>query len=229
MKVASDRQISWSGPAAALLVATFLVTACSRPPAAAPEPADAPTLDVTRWSDRSELFMEYPPLVAGKTVRFAVHLTKLADFSALNAGRPHIEMVPEAGGGTATIPGSEPLRPGAFRVEGVMPAAGRYRWALMVDSPGLTDRHDLGVTTVFRDEAAAIADAQKQPASDPAAISYLKEQQWTNEFGTALVREGEVRGSIRVPPVTTASSKSSSQAKSRKWTGPIRTCTSRST
>ena len=37
-----------------------------------------PTLDVTSWTDKSELFMEHPPLVAGQTVRFAVHLTKLA-------------------------------------------------------------------------------------------------------------------------------------------------------
>ena len=67
---------------------------------------------------QTELFMEYPPLVAGQTVRFAVHLTRLADFSALNAGRPSIEMTPERGGPPSTLPGSEPLRPGAFRVEG---------------------------------------------------------------------------------------------------------------
>ena len=87
--------------------------ACNR--AAPPAPAEPPTLDVTSWTDTSELFMEYPPLVAGQTVRFAVHLTKLADFGAINAGRPRIEMTPEAGGAATTLPGSEPLRPGAFR------------------------------------------------------------------------------------------------------------------
>ena len=35
--------------------------------------------------------------------------------------------------------------------------------------------------------------------SDPAAISYLKEQQWTNEFATALVAEADVRMSVRAP------------------------------
>ena len=83
-----------------------------------------PSLDVTSWTDKTELFMEYPPLVAGQTVRFAVHLTRLDDFSALNAGRPSIEMTPESGGAAVTLPGSEPLRPGAFRVEG-QAAAGR--------------------------------------------------------------------------------------------------------
>jgi len=189
---------------AVALVAGLLVTACSRP--APPAEVEPPTLDVTSWTATSELFMEHPPLVASQTVRFAVHLTRLADFSALNAGRPRIEMTPEAGGVPTTLPGSDPLRPGAFRVEGKLPAAGRYRWALLIDAPTLSDRHDLGTTTVFAETAAAVAEAEKQPGDDPAAIAYLKEQQWTNPFATAPVRETDMRAAIRVParlqPVT---------------------------
>ncbi len=154
---------------------------------------------MTSWTDKTELYMEYPPLVAGETVRFAVHLTRLNDFSALNAGRPSIQMTPESGDAAVTLPGSEPLRPGAFRVEGKLPPPGRYRWALVVDAPGLGDRHDLGMATVFADREAAIADAEKRPETDPAAIAYLKEQQWTNAFATERVREAELRTSVRVP------------------------------
>jgi len=187
------------------LVFAGLLTACSR--TTAPSPAtEPPTLDVTSWTDRSELFMEYPPLVAGGTIRFAVHLTRLADFSALNAGRPSIEMTPESGGSAVTLPGSEPLRPGAFRIEGTIPPAGRYRWALLVNAPGLTDRHDLGIATVFADEKTAVAAAGQRPEGDATAISYLKEQQWTNPFATTQVAEADVRTAIRVPaalePVT---------------------------
>ena len=32
-----------------------------------PPAAEPPTLDVTHWTDKTELFMEYPPLVAGQT------------------------------------------------------------------------------------------------------------------------------------------------------------------
>ena len=175
-----------------------LCAACSRQPAPVPE-ADVPTLDVTSWTDGSELFMEYPPLVTGETVRFAVHLTRLADFSALNAGRPRIEMTPAGGGATVTLPGSEPLRPGAFRVEGMLPAAGQYTWALIVDAPGLADRHELGTAVVFADRATAVADAEKSPPGDPAAIAYLKEQQWTNGFATEQARATDLRPSVRVP------------------------------
>ena len=182
---------------AVVIVAGTLAGACNKQPAEAE--SEAPTLDLTSWTDKTELFMEHPPLVAGQTTRFAVHLTQLSDFSALNAGRPHIEMTPESGGSATTLPGTDPLRPGAFRVEGTIPPAGRYRWALIVEAPGLADRHDLGATTVFADQGSANADAEKNSAGDAAAISYLKEQQWTNPFASVPVQEGEVRTSVRAP------------------------------
>jgi len=161
--------------------------------------AETATLNVTHWTEQSELYMEYPPLVSGQPALFAVHLTRLEDFKALNAGTPSIEFVPESGGSRTVLRGSAPSRPGAFRIEGKPPAAGRYRWALVVEAPGLVDRHELGTTTVFGNEAAAKAEAEKHPADDPAAIAYLKEQQWTNEFATARVVEADLRSSIRVP------------------------------
>ena len=64
------------------------------------------------------------------------------------------------------------------------------------------DAHDLGADhRVRRRRQKAIADAESRAADDPAAISYLKEQQWTNGFATALVQEAEIRRGIRVPAV----------------------------
>lgn len=181
------------------LVIGFAAAACG---GAAPAPeAELPTLDVTAWTDKTELFMEYPPLVAGQTALFAVHLTRLSDFSAMTAGRPRLEFTPERGGSPVVVPGMEPSRPGVFRVEGAMPAAGRYQWALAIEAPGLVDRHDLGAITVFGEEAAALAAAESQGDGDPAAITYLKEPQWSNGFATALVQEAEIRRGIRVPAV----------------------------
>ncbi len=179
------------------LVALMAAGAC-RPGAEAPK-ADPPSLSVTNWTEKTELYMEYPPLVAGRSALFAVHVTRLDDFKPLDAGRPRIELTPEGGGSASVLPGSEPSRPGAFRVEGTPPAPGRYRWVLFVDAPGLSDRHDLGDVTVFADEQAALAEVARRPADDPAAIAYLKEQQWTNEFATQPVREVAVRTAIRVP------------------------------
>ena len=161
--------------------------------------AEPAQLNVTHWTAKTELYMEYPPLVMGQPARFAVHLTKLDDFQALNAGAPSLEFTSDRGGAPTMFRGSPPSRPGAFRVEGTPPPAGTYRWALLVEAPGLTDRHELGTVTVFADDAGAKASSERQPADDPAAIAYLKEQQWTNAFATAPVREAELRTSIRVP------------------------------
>ena len=181
------------------LASACAVIACGRE-VAEPE-AELPTLAVTRWTDKTELFMEYPPLVAGETALFAVHLTRLSDFTAMTTGRPHIEFTPESGGPPAVLQGIDASRPGVFRVEGAAPAAGRYQWALIVDAPGLSDRHELGAVTVFADEAAAVADAEQHADEDAAAITYLKEPQWTNGFATVPVAEADVRRSVRVPAV----------------------------
>jgi membrane fusion protein, heavy metal efflux system len=175
------------------------IGACGRNGSAPEADADLPTLDVTHFTDKTELFMEYPVLVSGRTSLFAVHLTTLGDFKAVDQGRTRIELTPESGGSPSVLAGPSPSRPGVFRVEDKAPAAGRYRWSLVLDAPGLSDRHDLGTVTVFADEQSARADAESHPAEDPTAISYLKEQQWTGAFATAPVQEAELRTSVRAP------------------------------
>ena len=181
------------------ILAVAVAVSCKQNAAAPAATAESPTLAVTNWTEASELFMEHPPFVAGKTIRFAVHLTRLKDFAAVKAGRPRIEFTPDSGGAPVVLPGTDALRPGAFRVEGKLPPAGAYRWALILEGPDVSDRHDLGATTVFATEAEAVADAEKRPEPDAAAIAYLKEQQWTNAFATTLVHEADVRTSLRVP------------------------------
>ena len=187
-----------------IYIGMYLAIACGAAScgreAAEPE-AEVPTLDVTHWTDKTELFMEYPPLVAGQKALYAVHLTRLSDFSAMTAGKPRLEFTPESGGTPTVLQGNEPSRPGVFRVEGASPPAGRYTWALLVDAPGLMDRHELGAVAVFADQPAAIADAERHAEDDPTAITYLKEPQWTNGFAAVPVQEAEMRRAIRVPAV----------------------------
>jgi membrane fusion protein, heavy metal efflux system len=187
---------------AATVIAVIGTSGCSRK--SEPATSEPPTLNITRWSDRTELYMEYPPLVAGHSALFAVHLTKLGDFKPVTAGQARVEFTPERGGQPTALVGPQPSRPGAFRVEGAPPAAGRYRWALVLNATDVSDRHDLGEIQIFSDDRSASAEAGKRPADDPAAIAYLKEQQWTNEFGTARVQLADVRTSIRVPALLDA-------------------------
>src|SRR4029078_4441463 len=99
---------------AAALIATLTAACAERNQPGKVEP---PSLNATDWTTVTELYMEYPPLVAGRTTLFALHLTKLSDFTPLTAGRPRIEFQSEGGGSPSVLTGSEPSRPGAFRVE----------------------------------------------------------------------------------------------------------------
>ena len=193
------KRITTIGIGLAGLGVALSMAACSGE-IALPE-AEVPTLDVTAWTDTTELFMEYPPLVTGQEALFAVHLTRLSDFSAMTTGRPRIEFTPDSGGSPVVLQGEEASRPGVFRVLGAPPAAGRYQWQLVVEAPDLMDRHDLGPVTVFPDQAAAVADAEGRAEDDPSAITYLKEPQWTIGFATVIVQEAELRRGLRVPAV----------------------------
>jgi RND family efflux transporter MFP subunit len=184
-----------------LVTATMVAVPSCRRAAEESKPHELEAQSATNWTDKTELFVEHPPLIAGQAVRFAVHLTTLKDFQALNAGTPSVELRARDGR-TTTMPGTPPLRPGAFRVEGAAPAAGEYTWALRVDAPGLSDRHDMGRITVFPDQKAARA-AVKSERGAP-TIAYLKEQQWTNEFATTIVQQRPVRDAVRAPAVVEA-------------------------
>jgi hypothetical protein len=49
----------------AVTIVAALAAACGTSPA--PAPPELPSLDVTSWTDKTELFMEHPPLVASPT------------------------------------------------------------------------------------------------------------------------------------------------------------------
>src|SRR5262245_18883266 len=149
------------------LVALGVGVGCGRGAEKAGGDHELPSLNVTHWTDKTELYMEYPPLVSGEKALFAVHLTRLSDFKPVSEGHAQVEFTPESGGEAKTLMGPSPSRPGAFRVEDVPPAPGNYRWALVLDSSNLSDRHDLGSITIYADDNAARAAGA--PPEDPAA------------------------------------------------------------
>ena len=76
--------------------------------------------------------------------------------------------------------------------------AGKRQLVIVLRSPGVNDEHRVGEVEVYPNAGAARAAAQSGEGEAP-GISFLKEQQWSLDFGTAVVREQAVRESIRVP------------------------------
>ena len=174
-----------------------VASGCRRPSAPPTASAEEPeALDVTRWSDKTELFAEYPPLAVGQTSRFAIHLTRLDTFRALTEG--YVEVQLRGGASPPEVFRVEaPSRPGIFGVD-VKPAHGGTReLVVIVRSRDLSDQHRVGDVAVHANAEAART-APHEGGEDAGGISFLKEQQWSLDFGTAVVSERALRESIRV-------------------------------
>ena len=100
-----------------MLILSFLMAAgCEKK--ALPQKAQEPevhTESATNWTAKTELFMEHPPLVAGQTSRFAIHLTRLDNFKAVAQGKVEVQLVKD-GRALETFSTDAPSRPGIFGV-----------------------------------------------------------------------------------------------------------------
>jgi RND family efflux transporter MFP subunit len=150
---------------------------------------------ITHYTDRTELFVEYPPLVVGHDSAFAAHLTLLGEsFRAVETGR--VTVVLSGNGPEERFTADAPAQPGIFRPV-VMPRhAGARRLSLRLESGDLSSVHDLGEVTVHADEAAALAAAAAREEGGEPEISFLKEQQWRIDFANAPVERATLRRSI---------------------------------
>jgi cobalt-zinc-cadmium efflux system membrane fusion protein len=178
-----------------LMLIGAIAAGCNR--SATPEaPQEPEPQSVTTWTDKTELFAEYPPLGVGSTSRFAIHLTRLDTFKALTEGNVEVRLQ----GGSAqpeVFRVDAPSRPGIFGVDVTPAHAGKRELVIALRAAGLNDEHRVGQVDVHPNAGAARASA---PAGEETpGISFLKEQQWSLDFGTALVKEQPVRESIRVP------------------------------
>jgi RND family efflux transporter MFP subunit len=151
-------------------------------------------LELTRFSDRTELFVEAPPLIAGEPSEVLVHLTRLSDFKPVAEGEVRVTL---SGGDSpeGTFNAPAPARPGLFRVRVTPLGSGERRLRIALTSPALRDEHDLGAWTVYPDPEAAKA-AAGATGRDDGGVVLLKEQQWRADFGTAVAARRLLRGSV---------------------------------
>lgn len=188
-------------PLALLLIGQLTLAACGDEPleTAAPQaaaeaaPAHAPGGEkLTHFTDHTELFVEFPPLVAGETATFAAHLTTLPDFRALASGKVTVRL---AGGGwpDEVFSVDNASQPGIFRPEVMPKHAGERELLIEVVTPEFSVTHALGPFTVYPDRKAA--DAAAAPHEDE-GIVFTKEQQWKVDFATAEAVKRPIRTAV---------------------------------
>jgi cobalt-zinc-cadmium efflux system membrane fusion protein len=154
-----------------------------------------PALSFTHWTDRTELFMELRALVVGQDSPCAAHVTRLEPFSALASGS--VTVLLRGPTGEERFENRAPSVPGIFRPVAKPKAAGPRRLMVEIRSEGLASEHDLGDVTVHETADAARAAIREEPEAS-GRITFLKEQQWPIEFGTAIAEERPLREALRV-------------------------------
>lgn len=157
--------------------------------------AELPGQSVTVWTDRTELFMEYKPLIVGKETGFAAHVTIDANGKPVTTGSATITMT-VVGAEPVEASAKEPSNPGIFRPTVTPTKPGKCELKMSITSPQLTDSFAIGPCEVFANEAAARAALKEEP-EPPGRITYLKEQAWKTDFVTVPVAERDLQDGVR--------------------------------
>lgn len=149
---------------------------------------------VTHFADRTELYLEHPPLVAGEKAAFVVHLTRLADFKPVSGGR--ISLVLGGGGAPEErFEADAPAQPGIFRLTVSPRHPGVRRLALRWEDGADAADHELGEVSVFPDAASehAAHDHHDDGHAHDDGIVLTKERQWATDFATVPAARRPVR------------------------------------
>lgn len=157
--------------------------------------AELPGQSVTIWAQRTELFMEYQPLIVGKETRFAAHVTAMPSFKAVTSGSASVTV--KLASGTAEVAKADaPANPGIFRPTVTPKQPGACELIVGVESPQVTETFSAGPCQVFATEDAArkaLGDEKKAPGR----ITFLKEQQWKTDFALAEVASRDLQDGVR--------------------------------
>lgn len=185
----------WIGVTLIVAVLAGCNKSAPEPPTKAAKEEGPEGFAVTRWGPRTELFMEYPALIAGQTGRFAVHLTRLDNFKPLRSGRVEVQLA--SAEGVQRFSADGPSRPGIFGVDVKLGKAGNYSMTVELRSAEANDSHTIGAVIVYADTAAAMKHLVEEKKEE--TIAFLKEQQWALDFATEPVGQQTVRASIEAP------------------------------
>ena len=153
---------------------------------------------VTQWNDSTELFLEYPHVVAGmQTGNWAIHLTNMEDYQPIRSGTLTVRFTPGGGGAAETFTLDAPARDGIFLLDPVVRQPGTYRVELELESPQVSSRHVLPELTVY--PVFAEAPMAEEEEEEGGVIGFLKEQQWVIPFDVIAATNREITTTVAAP------------------------------
>ena len=151
-----------------------------------------PTISITQWTPKMELFMEHESAVVGNEIKFIIHLTMMDDFKPVREGEVSLQFKPTSGL-SIKFEKNVLLREGIFTPFHNFEFSGEYHFQLIYRGSKTTETFDVGNFTVY--ETFEDIPAKKEPATDE--ITFLKEQQWKLDFATEAAQSRKIRSSIQ--------------------------------
>ncbi len=147
-----------------------------------------PTKSFTLWTEKTELFVEFPALIVNKPSRFAAHFTILKGHKPVSNGSVTVSLIKGSKGIRNKV--LSPSSPGIFSPTIVPKEAGNYQLIFDLKSKDYEDQLIVHDIIVYPNENAAIK-ALGAPA-ETGGISFLKEQAWKMDFQTESVSKGKI-------------------------------------
>jgi cobalt-zinc-cadmium efflux system membrane fusion protein len=141
-------------------------------------------LAFTLYSDKTELFVEFIPLISGIKSNFDAHFTVLGDqFQPLTKGKVTVSLIMGESGIRHSADSAS--SPGIFRLALIPKSSGKGKLVFDIVTETYNDQIIIDDITVYKDEQSASEDQPAASSSDE--ISYLKEQAWKVEFANTPV------------------------------------------
>lgn len=152
----------------------------------APKNTSLEPLAYTLYTDNTEMFVEFKPLVVGSTSKFAAHFTVLGEnFKPLTDAKITVSLIIGSSGIKNAV--DAPSSPGIFRLALEPKTAGTGTLVFDIVTKDYTDKITIENVVVYPDEKTAL---EKQPESTESGdISYLKEQAWKVDFANIAVKK----------------------------------------
>jgi RND family efflux transporter MFP subunit len=145
-----------------------------------PEP-----LAYTLYTDKSELFVEFKPLIVGEVSKFAAHFTQLGkNFKAVTEGSVTVNLIGNKK--QLTDKAEKPSSPGIFRLALNPENSGTYQLVFDIQTKEFDDKIMIENITVYPDTKTALANQREQTIGEE--IVYLKEQAWKIDFANMEVK-----------------------------------------
>ena len=146
-----------------------------------PEP-----LAYTLYTDKSELFVEFKPLIVGEVSKFAAHFTQLGkNFKAVTEGSVTVNLIGNKK--QLTDKAEKPSSPGIFRLALNPENSGTYQLVFDIQTKEFDDKIMIENITVYPDTKTALANQREQTIGEE--IVYLKEQAWKIDFANMEVKK----------------------------------------